>query len=93
MRSQVLLALALGECFERQQWHSGFIKPVDVCRHARRTDRMPVDVCRHARRTDRMPGEPTAMPGEPTTCGSCRPVAREETFYEFEADVAIVAVG
>ena len=79
MRSQVLLALTLGECFERQQWHSGFIKPVDVCRHARRTDRMP--------------GEQTAMPGEPTTCGSCRPVAREETFYEFEADVPIVAVG
>ena len=79
MRSQVLLALTLGECFELQQWPSGFIKPVDVCRHARRTDRMP--------------GEPTAMPGEPTTCGSCRPVAREETFYEFEADVAIVAVG
>ena len=79
MRSQVLLALTLGECFERQQWHSGFIKPFGACRHARRTDRMP--------------GEPTAMPGEPTTCGSCRPVAREETFYEFEADVAIVAVG
>ena len=40
-----------------------------------------------------MSGEPAAMPGEPTTCGSCRPVAREETFYEFEADVPIVAVG
>ena len=49
MRSQVLLALTLGECFERQQWHSGFIKPVDVCRHARRTDRLP--------------GEPTACGG------------------------------
>ena len=33
------------------------------------------------------------MPGEPTASARCRPVAREETFYEFEADVAIVAVG
>ena len=53
MRSQVLLALTLGECFERQQWHSGFIKPFGACRHARRTNRMPVNVCRHVRRTGR----------------------------------------
>jgi hypothetical protein len=33
------------------------------------------------------------MPGEPTASGRCRPVAREETFYEIEVDVAIVTVG
>ena len=66
MRSQVLLALTLGECFERQQWHSGFIMPGDV---------LP------------------PMSGGSTASGRCRPVAREETFYEIEADVPIVAAG
>jgi len=73
MRSQVLHALTLGECFERQQWHNSFFKPGEACRHARR--------------------RPAAMPGEPTASARCRPVAREETFYEIESDVAIVAVG
>ena len=80
MRSQILIALTLGECFDRQQWHSGFIKPVYACRHALR--RLPPS-----------PSTPADRPGESTASDRCRPVAREETFYEIEADVPIVAAG
>ena len=89
MRSQILIALTLGECFDRQQRHSGFIKPVYACRHARRClPPKPVYVLTPS------PASPdAAKPGESTASGRCRPVAREETFYEIEADVPIVAAG